>query len=52
LLGGDVFLYGLFICFWYIRGGEVVDAQEGSRGDYPMGPAFLQGQTFLNGGLS
>jgi hypothetical protein len=30
LLGGDVFLYSILICFWCILGGEVVDAREGS----------------------
>jgi hypothetical protein len=52
LLGGDVFLCGLLICFWCILGGEAVDAQEGSGGDYLVGPAGLGGQIFLNGGLS
>jgi hypothetical protein len=51
LLGGDLFLYDLVICFWCIHGGEAVDALEGSRGDYLVEPAFLGGKTFLNGGL-
>jgi hypothetical protein len=52
LLGGDVFLCGLLVCSWCILGGEVVDAREGSGGDYLVGSAFLGGQTFPNGGLS
>jgi hypothetical protein len=49
LLGDDVFLCGLLVCSWCILGGEVVDAQEGSRGDYLMGPTFLGGQNYTNG---
>jgi hypothetical protein len=41
LLGGDVFLHSLLVCSWYILGDEVVDAQEGSGGDYLVGSAFL-----------
>jgi hypothetical protein len=51
LLGGDVFLYGLLVCSWCILGGEVVNAREGSKGDYLVGTAFLGGQTFRNGRL-
>jgi hypothetical protein len=43
LLRGDVFLCGLLVCPWCILGGEVVDAQKGSRSNYLVGPIFLGG---------
>jgi hypothetical protein len=49
LLSVGVFLCALLVCSLYILGDEVVDTQEGSRGDYFVVPAFLGGQTFLNG---